>query len=84
LRGLLYVLEFTQFLVTLTILLIITSAVALACVAVNYALTSAEQTLQTENCPKWKEPKNLGNSLLNQTDSMFNGTMGLPIPEVPP
>ena len=69
---------------TLTTLLIITSAVALACVAVNYALTATEQTLQTEDMPQMERIKNLENMLLNQTESMFNGTMGLPIPEVTP
>ena len=69
---------------TLTTLLIITSAVALARVAVNYALTAAEQTLKPENLPQMERIRNLENMLLNLTDSMFNGTMGLPIPEVPP
>jgi len=69
---------------TLTTLLIITSAVALASVAVNYALTVAEQTLQTENMPQMERIKNLESMLLNQTESMFNGTMGLPIPEATP
>ena len=68
----------------LTTLLIITSAVALACVTVNYALTVTEQTLQTENMPQMERIKNLESLLLNQTDSMFNGTMGLPIPQMPP
>ena len=40
---------------TLTTLLIITSAVALARVAVNYALTAAEKPLNPKTCPKWKE-----------------------------
>jgi len=69
---------------TLTTLLIITSAVALARVAVNYALTAAEKTLKPENLPQMERIRNLENMLLNLTDSMFNGTMGLPIPEAPP
>ncbi len=54
-------------------LLLITAAVVLACVVVGYAVSTMEQTLNTNNIPQLVPLKNLENSLLNQTD-LFNGT----------
>ena len=54
-------------------LLLITAAVVLTCVVVNYAVSTVEQTLNTNNIPQLDPLKNLENNLLNQTD-LFNGT----------
>jgi uncharacterized membrane protein len=54
-------------------LLLVTAAVVLTCVVVNYAVSTAEQTLKTNNIPQLGTLKNLENNLLNQTD-LFNGT----------
>ena len=60
-------------------LLLVTSAVVLACVVVNYAVSVVEQVLNTENIPQFDRIKNLENNLLNQTDRLFNQTQpGLP------
>ena len=70
---------------TLTTLLIITSAVALACVAVNYALTATEQTLQPDNA-QTERIQDIQDSLLNQTSNLFdqfNGTAGIPLSPAP-
>jgi hypothetical protein len=71
---------------TLTTLLIITAAVSLACIAVNFALNVSEQTLQTDN-PQNERIQQLQDSLLNQTSNLFNqfnGTAGMPLPQTPP
>ena len=54
-------------------LLLITAAVVLACVVVSYAVSTMEQTHNTNNIPQLDPLKNLENNLLNQTD-LFNGT----------
>jgi uncharacterized membrane protein len=54
-------------------LLLITAAVVLTCVVVTYAVSTVEQTLNTNNIPQLGPLKNLENNLLNQTN-LFNGT----------
>ena len=63
-------------------LLLITAAVVLACVVVSYAVSTVEQTLNTNNIPQLDPLKNLENNLLNQTD-LFNGTQPQ-LPSQPP
>jgi hypothetical protein len=63
-------------------LLLITAAVVLACVVVSYAVSTVEQTLNTNNIPQLAPLKNLENNLLNQTD-LFNGTQPQ-LPSQPP
>ena len=60
-------------------LLLVTSAVVLACVVVNYAVSVVEQVLNTENIPQFARIKNFENNLLNQTARLFNQTQ----PELP-
>ena len=59
-------------------LLLVTSAVVLACVVVNYAVSVVEQVLNTENIPQFARLKNFENNLLNQTDRLFNQTQPEP------
>ena len=59
-------------------LLLVTSAVVLACVVVNYAVSVVEQVLNTENIPQFDRIKNFENNLLNQTDRLFNQTQPEP------
>ena len=54
-------------------LLLVTAAIVLSCTVVSYAVSTMEQTLNTNNIPQLAPLKNLENNLLNQTDP-FNGT----------
>ena len=63
-------------------LLLITAAVVLSCVVVNYAVNTMEQTLNTNNIPQLEQLKTMTNNLLNQTEP-FNGTQPQP-PNPPP
>jgi hypothetical protein len=64
---------------TVAALLLITSAVILTCVVVDYAVGVIQATLNTPNIPAFGRIKNIENSILNQTDSIFNQTQ----PELP-
>jgi hypothetical protein len=69
---------------TVAALLLITSTVVFACIVVDYAVTIAQQTLNTENIPQLGRIRNIESSILNQTDSLFNQTApeppGQPLP----
>ena len=52
-------------------LLLLTSAVVIGCLVVNYAVNVVEQTLNTDNIPQMDRLRDLQNSFLNQT-SNFN------------
>lgn len=69
-------------------LLLVTSAVILTCVVVNYAMAVVEQTLNTDNIPQLDHMKSLTDKLLNQTDTLYNQTIpdivGSPLPTIPP
>lgn len=54
-------------------LLLITAAVVLSCVVINYAVNTIGQTLNTSNIPQLNKLNNLENNLLNQTVT-FNST----------
>ena len=60
-------------------LLLITSAVILTAVVIDYAVSVIQTTLNTENIPQLGRLRNIENSILNQTDSLFNQTQ----PELP-
>ena len=60
-------------------LLLVVSAVILACVVIDYAIVTVEQTLQTTNIPQIDRIKKIESSILNQTDNLFNQTH----PELP-
>ena len=64
---------------TVATLLLITSAVILTCVVVDYAVGIVQQTLNTENIPQLARIRAIENGILNQTDSFFNQTS----PELP-
>jgi hypothetical protein len=68
---------------TVATLLLVASAVVLACVVVNYAVSIVEQTLNTQNIPELGRIKNIESNILNQTDSLFNQTQPQ-MPDQPP
>jgi hypothetical protein len=55
-------------------LLLVTAAVVLTCVVIDYGVTVVEQTLNTTNIPQLDHLRNLENNILNQTDRLFNET----------
>ncbi|MGD0406414.1 MAG: hypothetical protein ABSB10_07180 [Candidatus Bathyarchaeia archaeon] len=67
---------------TVTSLLLVTAAVVLACVVVNYAVNIVEQATNTDNMPQLGRIKNIENNLLNQTDQLFNETQPQ-LPSIP-
>jgi predicted PurR-regulated permease PerM len=68
---------------TVTSLLLVTAAVVLACVVVNYAVNIVEQVANTDNIPQLDGIKNIENNLLNQTGQLFNETQPQ-LPSQPP
>lgn len=61
-------------------LLLVVASVVLACTVVTYAVTTIEQTVNTQNMPELNQLKIFENNLLNQTNIM-NGTLPqLPTP----
>jgi len=59
-------------------LLLVTASIVLACVVVTYAVTTIEQTINTQNMPELAQLRNFEDRLLNQT-YLINGTL----PQVP-
>jgi len=55
-------------------LILVTASVVLACVVVTLAVTTIEQTMNTQNVPQMQQLKNLENKLLNETNVM-NGAL---------
>lgn len=62
---------------TLATLLLITSAVMLTCVVVDYAVGIFVNVLQTDNLPQIAKIRDLESMILNQTDNLFNQTENL-------
>jgi hypothetical protein len=60
---------------TVATLLLVTSTIVLACVVVNYAVSVLEQTLNTENIPELDRIRSIQDSILNQTDRLYNSTL---------
>jgi hypothetical protein len=63
---------------TVATILLITSAVILTCIVIDYAVVVVQQTLQTTNIPQLDHLRDIQSSILNQTDSLFNQTEPLP------
>jgi len=61
-------------------LLLVTASVVLACVVVTYAVTSIEQTINTQNIPQIAQLKNFENRLLNETNVMNGALQQAPSP----
>lgn len=57
---------------TVATLLLITSAVILTCVVVDYAVGIVQQTLNTDNIPQIAKIRDIENRIQNQTDSLFD------------
>ncbi|XES76415.1 MAG: hypothetical protein ACBZ72_09555 [Candidatus Bathyarchaeia archaeon] len=56
-------------------MLLLTSAVILTCVVIDYAVVVVQSALQTSNIPQLDRLRALEDSVLNQTDSLFNQTL---------
>lgn len=65
-------------------LFFVTTAVVMACVVVEYAVITCEQTLDTENAPQMERIRELESMLLNQTDYMFNEIEQFNLTEIQP
>ena len=63
---------------TIATVLLITASVMLTCVVIDYAVSVMQTTLQTTNIPQLDRLRSIQNSLLNQTDSLWNQTQALP------
>ena len=57
---------------TLSTLLFVSSAVILACVVVECAVVTFEQTLEAKDVPQIDRIRKMENMILNQTDNLFN------------
>jgi len=57
---------------TVATLLFVTSAVILACVVVEYAVVTFEQTLEQEDVPQIDRIREMESTILNQTENLFN------------
>jgi hypothetical protein len=57
---------------TVATLMFVTSAVILACVVVDYAIVTFEQTLDTEDMPQMDRIQKMEDMTLNQTDNVFS------------
>ena len=55
-------------------LLLVTASIVLACVVVTFAVTTIEQTINTQNMPELAQLRNFENRLLNET-YVINGTL---------
>lgn len=66
----------------LATLLLITAAVSLCAVVVDYAVVTGEQILQPSASPLMQRIQDLNNSLINQTRDLTNDTAGLPPSEI--
>jgi hypothetical protein len=56
-------------------LLLVTSCVVLTCIVIDYAVVIFQDSLQTTNIPQLDRIRQLQQSLLNETDSLFNQTL---------
>jgi len=61
-------------------LLLVTASVVLACVVVTYAVTSIEQTINTQNIPQIAQLKSFENRLLNETNTVNGALQQAPSP----
>jgi hypothetical protein len=69
---------------SLATVLLITASVILTCVVIDYAVSVMQTTLQTTNIPQLGRLRDIQNSILNQTDSLWNQTQALPQNTLPP
>jgi len=68
----------------LATLLLITAAVSLCAIVVDYVVVTGEQTLQPSASPLMQRIQDLNSSLINQTRGLMNDTAGLPPSEIEP
>ena len=69
---------------TVATLLFVTSAVILACVVVEYAVVTFEQTLEQEDVPQIDRIREKESIILNQTENLFNEIESLNQTEMQP
>jgi hypothetical protein len=65
-------------------LLLVTSAVVIGCIVVNYAVNIVEQTLDTNNAPQLDRLKNLEDKFLNENSGGYNQTLPGLSDQLPP
>ncbi len=63
---------------TVATLLLITASVVMTCVVIDYAICVIQTTLQTTDIPQLDRLKEIENTILNQTDALFNQTQPFP------
>ncbi len=61
-------------------LILVVSAVVLACVVVDYAVNIVEATLNTSNIPQLARLREMQSAFLNATDALSNSTLPAPSP----
>ena len=59
---------------TVATLLLVSSAVIIACVVVGYAVAIVEQTVDNQDLPEFARLRELRDSLLNETYGLYNQT----------
>jgi hypothetical protein len=67
---------------TVAALILLTSAIILSCLVVQYAVVAVQHTLQTTNLPQLNNIMDFQNSPLNQTSDIFNQTQ-IQLPDFP-
>lgn len=60
-------------------LILVVSAVVLACVVVDYAVTIVEATLDTSDLPQLVRLREMQGAFLNATDALSNSTLPVPL-----
>jgi hypothetical protein len=61
-------------------LILVVSAVVLACVVVDYAVNIVEATLDTSDLPQLVRLREMQDAFLNATDTLSNSTLPAPSP----
>jgi hypothetical protein len=64
-------------------LLLITASVVIACVVVDYAVNTIQQTINTQNMPQLDRLKSIEANIMNGTSNIYNSTMP-DLPTQPP
>lgn len=68
---------------SVAVLILVVSAVVLACVVVDYAVTIVEATLDTSDLPQLVRLREMQDSFLNATDVLLSNST-LPVPAESP
>ncbi len=69
---------------TVATLAFVTASVLLACVVVEFAVVTCEQTLDTEGMPQMDRIRQMEDTILEQTDNLFTQVQSLNQTETQP